>query len=71
MNSHSSSKYGKLSKISNNFLFLFSTKMLVIRAGMDTILVRIGKTLIRLLLQKQSDLGLHYLSRPFGRQLVF
>ena len=24
-----------------------------------------GKTLIRLLLQKQSDLGLHFLSRPF------
>ena len=28
-----------------------------------------GKTLIRLLLQKQSDLGLHCLSKPFGRQL--
>ena len=28
------------------------------------------KTLIRLLLQKQSDLGLRCLSRPFGWQLV-
>ena len=31
-----------------------------------------GKTLIRLLLQKQSDLGLHCLSMPtYGSQLVF
>ena len=30
-----------------------------------------GKILIRLLLQKQSDLGLHCLSKHFGRQLVF
>ena len=29
------------------------------------------KTLIRLLLQKQSDLGLHSLSRHFCRQLAF
>ena len=42
MNSHSSSKYGKCSKILNNFLFLFSTKMLVIRTGMDKVLVRIA-----------------------------
>ena len=26
-----------------------------------------GETLIRLLLQKQSDLGLHCFSRPFGQ----
>ena len=49
--------------------------MLIIRAGIYKMLVRIaktGKTLIRLLLQKQSDLGLRYLSGPvFGRQLVF
>ena len=36
-------------------------------------LVRIPnrKTLIRLLLQKQSDPGLHCLSSHFGRQVVF
>ena len=33
--------------------------------------VMAGKTQIRLLLQKQSDLGLHCLSRPFCSQLVF
>ena len=31
-----------------------------------------GKTLIKLLLQKQPDMGLHFLSKPFfGRQLAF
>ena len=30
-----------------------------------------GKTLIRLLLQKQSDLGLHCMSRPFWQTAVF
>ena len=46
--------------------FLFLNKMLVIRAGTHKILVRKqkGQTLIRLLLEKQSDLGLHCLSRP-------
>ena len=41
--------------------------MLVIRAGIHKILeiMQTGMTLIRLLLQKQSDLGLCYLSRPF------
>ena len=41
--------------------------MLVFRAGKHKLLVRIanGKTLIRLLLQKQSDLGLLCLSRQF------
>ena len=29
-----------------------------------------GKTLIRLLLQKQSDLGLCCLSRPFGQETI-
>ena len=63
-------KYGKSSKILNIFLFLCSTKLLVIRAGMHKMLARIakGKTLIRLLLQKQSDLGLHYLSRCFWQK---
>ena len=54
------------SKISNTFfLSQFSIKMFVIRAGSYKMLVRLaktGKTLIRLLLQKQSDLGLHCLS---------
>ena len=42
--------YGKCSKISHSFLFLFSSEMLVIRAGINKIHVRIqtGKTLIRL-----------------------
>ena len=59
--------FGKCSKISNTFLYLFSSKMLVIRAGIEKMLVRIAnrETLIRLLLQKQSDLGLHCLPRPF------
>ena len=60
--------YGKCSKISNTFLFLFSVKMLIFSAGINKILVRLsktGKTLIRLLLQKQSDLGLHCLHRPY------
>ena len=41
--------------------------MLVYRAGTHVMLLRTqtGKTLIRLILQNQSDLGLHFLSRPF------
>ena len=42
--------------------------MLGIRAGIHCVLVRIanrGKTLVRMLLQKQSDLGLHCLSLSF------
>ena len=34
--------YGKCSKILNTFLFLFLCKKLVIRAGIDKILVRIA-----------------------------
>ena len=34
--------YGKSSKILNTFLFLFSTKMLVIRDGINKMLVRIA-----------------------------
>ena len=58
-----STNYGKCSKISSTFLF----KMLVIRAGIHKLHVRIatGITLIRLILQKQSDLDLHCLSMPF------
>ena len=57
----------KCSKVLNNFLFLFSTKMLVIRAGFHKILVRIANRED----SYQSDQGLHYLSRPFGRELQF
>ena len=39
--------------------------MLVIRAGINKIRIANRNTLIRLLLQKQSHLGLHCLSRPF------
>ena len=60
-------RYCKCSKISNKFLFLFSNKMLVFMAGTHKMLVKITnrEDLIRLLLQKQSDLGMHYLSMPF------
>ena len=34
--------YGKLSKILNVFLFLFSEKMLVFKAGINKMLVRIA-----------------------------
>ena len=34
--------YGKCSKISNTFLFLFSNKMLVFRPGIHKILVRVA-----------------------------
>ena len=48
-------------------LFSFCFQMLAIRAGIQKLLVRTAnrKTLIRLLLQKQSGLGLHCLSRLF------
>ena len=49
-------------------LFLYSTKMLFIRDGFHKNACpnkQTGKTLIKLLLQKQFDLGLHCLSRPF------
>ena len=57
----------KCSKISNTDLFLFSAKMLSGGGGIHKMLVRIptGKTLIRLLLKKQSDLGLHFSSMSF------
>ena len=50
------------------FFFLFSNNMLVFRAGIHKMLVRIAnrKTLIRLLLKKQPDSGLHCLSGPFS-----
>ena len=35
-------EYGKFSKISNTFLFLFSNKMLVFRAGIHKFLVRVA-----------------------------
>ena len=61
----------KYSKILNTFLFLFSNKTLLIRVWIHKMLVRIAKreTLIRLLLQKQSDLGLLCLSRIFWQAI--
>ena len=56
--------YGKCHKISNTFLFLFSNKLLVFRAGIHKMLK--GRPD-----QTAEDLGLHCLSRHFGRQLVF
>ena len=37
---HNHNFYGKYPKISNTLLFLFSNKMLIIRAGIHKILVR-------------------------------
>ena len=54
-------------------LFLFSNKISVIVAGIHKMLVRkvnTGKPLIRLLVQKQSDLGLHCLSRPSSQTTI-
>ena len=60
--------YGKRSKILNTFLFLFSNKMLVFRAGIWKILARIAnrEDPDQLSFLKQSNLGLHCLSRPFS-----
>ena len=66
--------YGKCSKTSNTFPFLLANKMLVFRAGSHIKCLsekQTGKAQIRLLLKKQSDLGLHCLSRPFCSQLEF
>ena len=59
--------YGKCSKILNPFLFLVSTKMLALKAGIHKMLFNIantGKTLITAS-QKQPDLGLLCLPMPF------
>ena len=48
----------------NPSLILFLNKILVIRAGIQKMLVRkANRTLIRMLLKKQFDLGLHCLFR--------
>ena len=60
------SDYGKCSK----FLFLFSDKLLVSRAGIHKMLVRIANGEDPDQTQKQSDLGLRCLSRLFGTQLL-
>ena len=58
--------HSKCSKIHNTLLNLCSNKMLDVKAGIHNMLVRIAnrEDLIRLLLLKQSDLGLHCLSMP-------
>ena len=55
-----------MSKLSYTLLYLISFKIVVLMTGKNKMLVRISnsKDLIRLLLQKQSGLGLHCLSRP-------
>ena len=52
-------------------LFLFST-MLDITTGFHKVLFRIAKSgnLIRLLIPKQADLGLSFLSRPFWQAII-
>ena len=73
LNRMSYNVYSKCSKISNTFLFLFSNKNLIIMVGFTKCLSeeQTGKTLTRLLLQKQSDLLLPWLSRNLDRQQVF
>ena len=53
-------------------LFSILNKMLVVRDGIHKMHVRIAnrENLIRLLLQKQSDLGLHCLSRSFCQATI-
>ena len=65
--------YGKCSKIPKTVPFLFSNKIWFSGLGYTKCSseYQIGKTLIRLLLQKQSDLGLHCFSRHFRRRHVF
>ena len=51
--------------------FCSQIKKLVIRAGIYNVLVKqTGKTLIRPLLKKRSDLRLHCLSRPFRQATI-
>ena len=54
-------RYSKCSKISNTFPFLLSYKMLVIRAGIHKMLVRIANREYsdQTASSDQSDLGLH------------
>ena len=61
--------YGKCSKISNTFLFLFSNKMLVFRTGIYKMLVRVANKE-----RPQSDsfftlfsVGLSCLPRPYSQ----
>ena len=60
------SLYLILSKILNTFLFQSSTKMLVIRAGIHKIFIRITnrEDPDQTAFYKQFVLGLHCLSRP-------
>ena len=59
----------KCPKIYKTFHFLFSNKILVFRAGIHKMLIKVSnkedpdQTASSLLLQKQSDLDLCYLSR--------
>ena len=57
--------FGKCSKILNTFLFLFSYKMFVSRAGNHTVLVRIANREYPDQTASSTDLGLPCLSRPF------
>ena len=57
--------YSKCSKILNTFLFLFSYKRLVSRAGIHTVLVRIANREDPDKTASPTDLGLFCLSRPF------
>ena len=56
--------YGKHSKILNTFS-LFSNKMLVIRAAIHKMLVRIANMDGPDQTASESDLGVHCMSRPF------
>ena len=57
--------YGKCSKISKTVLFLFSNKSGGYQGGKMLVRIANREDLIRLLLQKQSDLGLRCFSITF------
>ena len=59
-------EYEKCPKISNTFLFLFSSKMLVIKAGIHKMLVKIAN---RKDPDQTANLGLRCLSRPFKQSI--
>ena len=67
-----SGKYGKCSEILNTFLFLVSKKCWLSELELTKCLSekQTGKTLIRLLFQKQSDLGLPCLSRSMWQEIT-
>ena len=65
------SQYGKCSKILNTFLFLFSNKMLVFRAGFQKMLARIANREDPEFLRSSLIWVCSICLDLFGRQLLF